>query len=101
MEGTMSASVVERKAAVVRADAEQHSLRRSTVLHLLPGVLLLVWFAVTGPVAERLGAPAFLALIIGVGVIIIPFELGYLLYLGWQRNGKLSLEGVVLSSSGE
>ncbi len=96
MEGTMSSSAVETRAAVVRADAEQHSLRRSIVLHLLPGALLLVWFAITGPVAERLGAPAFLALMVGAGVIIIPFELGYLLYQGWQRNGKLSLESVVL-----
>lgn len=96
MKGTVSAIVVDRSAAVVRADAEQHSLRRSIVLHLLPGVLLLVWFVLTGPLAEKLGAPAFLTLMIGAVLVIIPFELGYLLYQGWQRNGKLSLEGVVL-----
>jgi membrane protease YdiL (CAAX protease family) len=96
MEGTMSAIVVDRSAAVVRKDAEQHSLRRSIVLHLLPGLLVLVWFVVTGPPAEELGAPAFLTLMIGAAVVVIPFELGYLLYQGWRRNGKLSLEGVVL-----
>jgi membrane protease YdiL (CAAX protease family) len=91
----MSTIVIDRSATTVRADAEQHSLGRSIVLHLLPGVLLLVWFVITGPLAEKLGAPAFLAIMVGAGVVLIPFELGYLLYQGWRRNGKLSLEGVV------
>jgi membrane protease YdiL (CAAX protease family) len=96
MERTISASVVEVSAAAVRTDTEQHSLRRTIVLHLLPGLLLLVWFVITAPLAEGLGAPAFLALMVGAAVVIVPFELGYLLYQGWRRNGKLSLEGVVL-----
>lgn len=96
MKGTISAMVAGRSAAAVPVDPEHHALPRSIVLHLLPGVLLLVWFVIAGPLTERLGAPAFLALMVGAGVIIIPFELGYLLYRGWQRNGKLSLEGVVL-----
>ncbi len=96
MKGTISALVAGRSAAAVHVDPEHHALPRSIVLHLLPGVLLLVWFVIAGPLAERLGAPAFLALMVGAGGIIIPFELGYLIYRGWQRNGKLSLEGVVL-----
>jgi membrane protease YdiL (CAAX protease family) len=95
MKGTTLPIATGRRDAVVRADAEQHSLGQSIVLHLLPGVLLLVWFVVTGPLAEGLGVPAFLALMVGAGVIVIPFELGYLLYQGWRRNGTLSLEGVV------
>lgn len=95
MKGTAFAIAARRSDTVVRADTEQHSLRQSIVLHLLPGLLLLVWFLITGPLAERLGVPAFLAIMVGAGVIIIPFELGYLLYQGWRRNGKLSLEGVV------
>jgi membrane protease YdiL (CAAX protease family) len=96
MKGTVSATTFKRSVAALRADAEQHSLGRTIVLHLLPGVLLLVWFVIAGPLAEKLGAPAFLAIMVGAGVVIIPFELGTLLYLGWRRNGKLSLEGVVL-----
>jgi membrane protease YdiL (CAAX protease family) len=95
MNGTISAIVVDRGTAALPAEAEQHTLRRSIILHLLPGVLLLIWFLITGPLAEKLGAPAFLAGMIGITLIIVPFELGYLLYRGWQRNGKLSLEGVV------
>jgi membrane protease YdiL (CAAX protease family) len=95
MNGTLSVMVADRSTTAQPVEAEQHSLRQSIILHLLPGVLLLIWFVITGPLAEGLGAPAFLALMIGATVIVIPFELGYLLYQGWQSNGKLSLEGVV------
>lgn len=90
-----AASLVERNVSTALGGAEQHTLVRSIYLHLLPGVLLLLWFVIAGPLAEELGAPAFLALMIGAGLVIIPFELGYLLYMGWRRNGKLSLDGVV------
>lgn len=30
------------------------------------------------------------------GFVLIPFELGYLLYQGKKRNGNLSLRGIVL-----
>jgi membrane protease YdiL (CAAX protease family) len=96
MTGTVSATVADRSARFVRSEDEQHTLGRSIVLHLLPGVLLLIWFVMTGPLVEGMGAPAFLTLMIGAGLVIIPFELGYLLYKGWRRNRKLSLEGVVL-----
>ena len=96
MKGSVSATTFKSKFTAWRADAEQHSLGRTIVLHLLPGVLLLVWFVIAGPLAEKLGAPAFLAIMVGAGVVIIPFELGYLLCRGWRRNEKLSLEGVVL-----
>ena len=96
MKGNVSATTVKGSVAALHGDAEQHSLGRTVVLHLLPGVLLLVWFVIAGPLAENLGAPAFLVIIVGIGAIIIPFELGYLLYLGWRRNGKPSLNGVVL-----
>ncbi len=96
MKANVSASTFKSSVTALHASAEQHSLGHSTVLHLLPGVLLLAWFVIAGPLAEKLGAPAFLAIMVGAGVVIIPFELGCLLYLGWQRNGKPSLEGVVL-----
>ena len=96
MKGNVSTTTFKGSVTALRAGAEQHSLGRTIILHLLPGVLLLAWFVVAGPLAENLGAPAFLAIIAGIGVVIIPFELGTLLYLGWQRNGRLSLEGVVL-----
>lgn len=36
----------------VDADAEQHSLVKSIILHLLPGMLMLVFFIVVAPLAD-------------------------------------------------
>jgi hypothetical protein len=36
---------------------EQHSLAKSILLHLLPGVLILVFFVITAPLVERMRAP--------------------------------------------
>jgi hypothetical protein len=37
-----------------------------------------------------------LAFLFAITFVLIPFQLGYLLYEGKKRNGKLSLQGVVL-----
>jgi membrane protease YdiL (CAAX protease family) len=82
-----------RKAA--ESGVRQQSIVRSVVLHLLPGVLILVFFVITAPLLENLGAPSFLALLLAIAFVLIPFELGYLLYQGKKRNGVLSLRGIV------
>jgi membrane protease YdiL (CAAX protease family) len=78
------------------ADVEQHSLAKSILLHLLPGVLILVFFIITAPLVERMRAPSMLAFLLAITFVLIPFQLGYLLYEGKKRNGKLSLQGIVL-----
>jgi CAAX protease family protein len=75
---------------------EQHTIGRSVVLHLLPGALITLFFALTAPLARGLGLPSLLAIFLAIPVVLIPFELGYLLRDGRRRNGRLSLEGVVL-----
>ena len=75
---------------------EQHSVGRSVVLHLLPGALITLFFALTAPLARGLGLPSLLAILLAIPFVLIPFELGYLLREGRRRNGRLSLEGVVL-----
>jgi len=78
------------------AGVEQHSLARSIILHLLPGVLILVFFLITAPLVERMRAPSMLAFLLAITFVLIPFQLGYLLYEGRKRNGNLSLQGIVL-----
>jgi hypothetical protein len=39
------------------ASVEQHSLVQSVVLHLLPGVLTLLFYIITAPLAGKLGFP--------------------------------------------
>jgi uncharacterized protein len=70
---------------------EQHSLPHSIVLHLLPGAALFGFVLV----AAALGMPAILALLVGIALVIVPIELGYLLYQGRQESGRWSVWEVV------
>lgn len=77
--------------------AQQHSGFRSLVLHLLPGLLFLPIFLISGSFVQRVGLPQGLVpSLIAFSLAIIPFELGYLLYQGKKLNGSLSLRGVIL-----
>jgi len=75
---------------------EQHSPGKSILLHLLPGLLIgLCYFALL-PLFHQWGYPSSMALLIALLLILVPFELGFLLYQGKQKNGRFSLEGIVL-----
>jgi len=87
-----SSIVVQREGG---NEPENHSVTRTITLHLLPGVLGTAFFCIFAVTFHRIGLPAFLALLLALGVIIIPFELGYLLVQGRKRNGRFSLKGVV------
>jgi len=78
------------------ADPLQHTIARSVGLHLLPGLLILIFYVITAPIIEILGYPAFMALLLAIAFVLIPFELGYLLVQGKKRNRKYSLKGIVL-----
>lgn len=76
--------------------AEQHSLPTSVLLHLLPGVLAtIVYVLLVDPVVAA-GFPPLAAFLMAIALVIVPFELGLLLWLGSRRNGRPSLDGVVL-----
>src|SRR3712207_417043 len=78
----------------MEADIEQHSLSWSIALHLLPGALVLAFYLTVGvPVATRLGYPSVLGVLLAVAFVLIACELGWLLSLGRERSGRLSLEG--------
>jgi membrane protease YdiL (CAAX protease family) len=75
---------------------EQHSVGRSVLLHLGPGILIgLCYFALV-PIVRQWGFPSIAALMATVALILVPVELGYLLYRGRKRNGSYSLRGIVL-----
>jgi len=75
---------------------DQHTLGRSILLHLLPGALILGAYLALYPLTAALGLPSLTALLLAVVVAGIPSQLGHLLYQGYRRNGRLSLEGVVV-----
>ena len=49
-------------------------------LHLVPGALITAFFFLTAPGLIRAGYPPLMALFLAILVILIPFELGFLLY---------------------
>lgn len=75
----------------VTVSPEQHTLVRSVVLHLLPGAVLFAF--VVG--ATALGVPGILALLAGIALVIVPIELGYLLYEARSKTGRWSVWAVV------
>lgn len=77
--------------------SEQHSIGKSIILHLLPGLLVVLFYMITAPIAVKSGFPSLFALLIGILVIIVPFELGLLFYEGKKKNGRFSLKGIVLN----
>jgi membrane protease YdiL (CAAX protease family) len=81
---------------VMAERVEQPSLPRLVALHLLPGLLATVVYVAIAPLVMRRGFPALLAAYLVLTAVIIPIELGYLLYQGARRHGRPSLRGIVL-----
>jgi hypothetical protein len=74
-----------------------HTVWQTLAYHLIPGALLTaVYFAIT-PLVMGAGYPALAGLFLCILVILVPVELGILIYKGRKQNGRLSLKGVVLN----
>jgi hypothetical protein len=78
---------------------ERHTIGQTTILHLVPGILITLVFATLAPLMERFQLPTFLALCVAGPAVLLPGGLGYLYLQGYCRNGRLSLDGVVLYRS--
>lgn len=58
---------------------KSHSFSQTLILHLLPGALGTLLYVFLAPILLHNGYPAMLALLVAVGVVTLPLELGYLL----------------------
>lgn len=77
-------------------DIPQYGFLRLLTLHLAPGaVTTLVYLALT-PLAVRLHLPTISALLLATAIALVPLEMGHLLLQGRSRNGRWSLDGIVL-----
>ena len=73
----------------------KHRIIESLLYHLVPGILIGVGYYLLAPVVQRAGYPSVMALILTAVLILVPVQLGVLLWQGKRRNGKFSLNGVV------
>jgi membrane protease YdiL (CAAX protease family) len=74
---------------------DQHSFGQSVLMHLLPGFLIGGCYLVLRPILSQWGYPSILALMGSIFLMLLPIELGWLMYEGKKRNGRFSLQGVV------
>lgn len=75
----------------------QHSLATTIAFHLFPGVVILVAYMLITPFLRKLGLPSMMSLWLVCLLVLVPLELGILYWQGKKRNGKFSLEGIVLN----
>ena len=74
----------------------QHSLLKSILLHIMPGVLVTIAFIVLKTSLDPGGYPPLLAFLLAILLVDIPLLLGIMLFHGKKLNGRLTLDGVVL-----
>jgi hypothetical protein len=77
-------------------DIIQQPIFPSIALHLLPGVLTTLAYVITAPSLNSMGYPSNFAFLLTGLFVLVPFELGFLLYRGKKSNGTLSLDGIAL-----
>lgn len=73
---------------------QQHSIIQSIYLHLLPGVIVGFFYFLIAPVVKHYGFPTIMALIISGIFVLLPIELGFLLYQK-KITGEKLLGGIV------
>jgi membrane protease YdiL (CAAX protease family) len=78
------------------SQTDRLSAWKAVFLHLFPGLLALALFTLIARRVESMGYPSIMPWLISVSLTVIPFELGYLYYEGRRRNGRPSLDGVIL-----
>jgi len=91
----MSAITTNPTQYAVSEAGEQHSFNRSLALHLLPGVFIVKLFVASVPLVMAAGYPPMLALSLS-SFFGLAFQVWYLDKESRKRNGKWSLEGIVL-----
>jgi len=76
-------------------ESETYTTKKSIVLHLAPGILTGAFYFLIREPLHKTGYPSLFALMLAVAFVIVPIELGYLLYKGKQKNGRYTLKGII------
>ena len=71
------------------------SLKKIIGLHLLPGLIIVSFYAAIAWFLRPLELPSLLPLALAIPISLIPVELGILLYQGKRLHGRYTLRGVL------
>jgi membrane protease YdiL (CAAX protease family) len=74
---------------------KKHTILQSIILHLLPGILIGIFYFLIRHSLQKIGYPSIFALILAIIFVLIPVELGYLLIKGKQSTGRYTLDGLI------
>jgi uncharacterized protein len=74
---------------------EKHLTIQSIILHLLPGIMAACFYFLARQPVANMGYPSIVTLILAYTFILIPVELGYLLYQGKKKTGRFTLRGII------
>jgi uncharacterized protein len=75
--------------AVVPVSVDQLSYPRLVALALVPGALMTAAFVLLAPVVDRAGFPTIAALLLAIVLVLVPFELGVVLWAGRGTGSAL------------
>ena len=75
-------------------DIKKHSLTKSVILHLLPGLLIGACYFLFVPIVRANGFPSLMALLLAGIIALVPFQLGYLLYQK-HKTGERLFNGII------
>ena len=81
---------------ISESEYRRHTLFESLLYHLVPGLMIGGAYFLIVPAIRAAGYPSVMALILTAVFILVPVELGILLWMGRRRNGTLSLDGIVI-----
>jgi membrane protease YdiL (CAAX protease family) len=65
------------------------SLAKLVALHLVPGALMTLAFVALAPIVEAIGFPPIMALLVAIVGVLVPFELGVVLWAGRGTGSRL------------
>jgi uncharacterized protein len=92
----MSTSTLLLREKTAGIAADQHPLILSICLHLLPGAIVTLFYILFVPPLLAIGINNLITLNLLALLVLAPIELGILYWAGLLKNGKWSLQEVVL-----
>jgi uncharacterized protein len=87
--------IEENQKKIMSPSIQKHSLLKSIILHLLPGILVGICYYAITPIVLLHGFPSVMALNLSGLFILLPFELGFLRYQK-KKEGVSSLKGIMV-----